>query len=345
MKRSLASVAPASVAAERRLLERKNATLVRERVREYRASMAALEREERRPMRAGAAPPAARPPRFLAEGDSWFDYPPFAILGIGGGGVIPRLSKLLSLPILNLATAGDEVRYMLGVKQRTELARHLQQGSPAGGPWDALFFSGGGNDIVDNPMALWVRDYQPGLPAAQFVHQPRFDTALALVQAGYEDLIAVRDVLSPNTHLFFHTYDHAIPDGRGVCHLGPWLKPTFDLRGFPPGSLRPAFEVVKEMLRQFAVMLQALAQSHAGVTVIDTQGTLAPLRSSWHNELHPSRDGFQKVAVLFANAVTARFPAARRPARAPVTPRRPTRSAAPRRRRPPAGRRRARRPA
>ena len=53
------------------------------------------------------------------------------------------------------------------------------------------------------------------------------------MRAGYEDLIGLRDSLSPQTRLFFHGYDFAIPDGRGICHLGPWLKPTFDLRGFP----------------------------------------------------------------------------------------------------------------
>lgn len=309
-RRALASVVPATVAAERRRLEQKNAEEVRRRVREYKAAMAALQAKSRRPMgttTGGRAPTAVAPLRILAEGDSWFDYPPFEILGVGGGGIIPRLSTLTGLPILNLATAGDEVRYMLGVKERKELIRHLVKGSPAGGTWDALFFSGGGNDIVDDPMALWVRDYDPTVQPARLIHQARFDVALALVRAGYEDLIAVRDALSRTTHLFFHTYDHAIPDGRGVCSLGPWLKPTFDLRGFPTES-SAAFEVVKEMLGQFARMLKALQQAHVGVTVIDGQGTLEPVKASWHNELHPSKDGFRKFAVLFAQALGTQFP-------------------------------------
>ena len=81
----------------------------------------------------------------------------------------------------------------------------------------------------------------------------RFDAALALVRAGYEDLIALRDKLSPSTHLVFQGYDFAIPDGRGICGLGPWLKPTFDLRKFP--TLAAGQAVVKAMLEQFAAML------------------------------------------------------------------------------------------
>lgn len=221
-----------------------------------------------------------------------------------GGGIITRLEQRVGVPILNLAKAGDEVRYMLGVEERKLLAKQLKKGCPAGGPWDVLLFSGGGNDVVDNPMALWIRDYDPKLTPAGQIHQPRFDAALGLVRAGYEDLIALRDALSPSTQVFFHAYDFAIPDGRGICHLGPWLKPTFDLRGFP--SRDAAFAVVKEMLRQFAALLQSLARKD--VVFINAQGTLAPQPGSWHNELHPSKDGFKKFAVIFHEELKRRFP-------------------------------------
>lgn len=244
----------------------------------------------------------ASPLQVFAEGDSWFDYPvPFF-----GGGVIPRLQKRLGVPILNLAKAGDEVRMMLGVKQREVIAKQLRNGCPAGGAWDALLFSGGGNDIVGEPMSLWIRDFRPGISAMDFIHQSRFAAALAIVQAGYEDLIQMRDDLSPATHLVFHAYDFAIPDGRGVCHLGPWLKPTFQLRKFP-NTNSVAAEVVKAMLQQFAVMLQKLAANHPQVTLLPTQGTLRAAASSWHNELHPSAAGFEQVVQVFYQELTRTF--------------------------------------
>lgn len=249
-----------------------------------------------------AAGSAGSPLQVLAEGDSWFDYP----IPLFGGGIIVRLERRLGLPILNLAKAGDEVRFMMGVSERKQMAQQLRNGCPAGGAWDVLLFSGGGNDIVDDPMALWVRDFTAGLPPEQQIHRPRFDVALAMVRAGYEDLIEMRDALSPGTHLIFHTYDFAIPDGRGICHLGPWLKPTLDLRGFP--SQAAGFEVVKVMLSEFALMLQSLQAAHTAVTVINGQGTLAPQPSSWHNELHPSRQGFNQFADLFHERLKALFP-------------------------------------
>ncbi len=302
---------PAAVGAEREKLRKKQREERAQRAREYKATMEIMKRRgARRPRPKGAkaldGEPTAKgggsfdPLQIFAEGDSWFDYPvPFF-----GGGIIPRLEDRLGVPILNLAKAGDEVRYMLGVEERATLTEHLTDGSPAGGPWDVLLFSGGGNDIVDNPMALWVKDWNPAMPPAAHIHQARFDAALALVRAGYEDLIELRNELSPNTHLVFHGYDFAIPDGRGICGFGPWLEPTFKLRKFPTRAAMEA--VVKAMLEQFAVLLNSLAGPT--VTFINGQGTLAPQPSSWHNELHPARVGFGKFADIFHVRLKALFP-------------------------------------
>ena len=156
-------------------------------------------------------------------------------------------------------------------------------------------------------MTLWINDFDPSLSPAQLIHQTRFDAALSIVRSGYEDLIGLRDVLSPNTHLVLHAYDFAIPDGRGICNLGPWLQPTFQHRKFP-NSLTVSTAVLRVMLSQFADMLTALASGHANVTFINGQGTLAPVTSSWHNELHPRSAGFNQFADLFHRQLKALFP-------------------------------------
>lgn len=311
-----AEVSPDTVGIERRKLLLQQRIEQKVRIRDYKGMMLVMKKRGvkglagevagGRQMRGHVAVKAVQsttPLQLFAEGDSWFDYPvPFF-----GGGIIPRLEDRLGVPILNLAKAGDEVRFMLGVEERRVLEKQLRDGCPAGGPWDVLLFSGGGNDIVDNPMALWVKDFQSGVPPAKLIHQPRFDAALELIRAGYEDLITLRDTLSPSTHLVFHAYDYAIPDGRGICHHGPWLKPTFEVRKFPWNS-SVAFEVVKEMLKQFAAVLRTIEINHKDVTVINGQGTLIPNPSSWHNELHPSKEGFKKFADIFHQKLKALFP-------------------------------------
>ena len=304
--KATSTASPVQVGFERRKLELKQEQERRRRIREYKATLEIMKRRGVKGLRGGTGAPAAaaapRPLQIFAEGDPWFEYPvPFF-----GGGIIARLEDRLGVPILNLARAGDEVRYMLGVRDRQHIAAQFKNGCPAGGPWDAMLFSGGGNDIVDNPLALWVRDYDPNKPAEGQLHQPRLDAVLAVVQAGYEDLITLRNQLSQNTHLFLHAYDFAIPDGRGVCHLGPWLKPAFDLRGFP--SLTTRIAVTKVLLQQFAKMLQALVDVHPRITFINAQGTLSPQTSAWHNELHPAKAGFGAFAKVFHKELKAQFP-------------------------------------
>jgi hypothetical protein len=92
-----------------------------------------------------------------------------------------------------------------------------------------------------------------------------------------------------------------------VCGFGPWLKPTFDLRKFP-AAIGPRQAVVREMLLQFAAMLQSLVTPTNKVSVVRTQGTLAASTSAWHNELHPSKTGFQKFADLFHQELKTLFP-------------------------------------
>jgi GDSL-like Lipase/Acylhydrolase family len=304
-----AAPTPATVGMQRKRLALAQRAEIRRRVAEYKATLQIMKKRGvvgLAPASAIAAPgmltAGAAPLQVFAEGDSWFDYP----YPLFGGSIIKRLEKRLGVPILNLAQAGDETRFMLGVEQRQRLAEMLRNGCPAGGNWDVLLFSGGGNDIVGNPMALWIDDWNAGIPIPNHLNTARFDHALAMVRAAYEDLIGLRDQLSPGTRLLFHTYDYAIPDGRPACHLGPWLKPTFDLRGFPNQSAR--FQVVQTMLQRFAAMLAQLAAAHVRVTLLPTQGTLAPTPSSWHNELHPSKKGFETFAGLFHGALTTLYP-------------------------------------
>ena len=44
------------------------------------------------------------------------------------------------------------------------------------------------------------------------------------------------------------------------------------------------------------------------MTFVNGQDTLAPYTSSWHNELHPSKDGFNALATLFHQALKTAFP-------------------------------------
>jgi len=229
------------------------------------------------------------PLTILAEGDSWFRYPV-------GFGVIYQLEKLLDLEILNLASAGDESGDMLSIRQKKRLVRELKSGPARRMKYDYLLFSAGGNDLVGaDRFHKWLHPYVPGMKASDVINSRALGIAFAMLELNYNELIEIRDTHSPSTKLVFHSYDLAIPDGRGVCGRGPWMKPGLDLRNIPDKLRR---EVVALFLKEFDQTLRAIAQSHANIIVIETQGTLVD--SEWANELHPRNVGFKKIAQQFA---------------------------------------------
>ncbi len=303
---------PGKLAKERRRLHAQDRRERQQRIRVFKEADKAIAQSRENALAAASAPgapkafaaAAATPPplRILAEGDSWFDYPNFR-----GAGVIWQLENTIKLNalFLNLAKAGDEARYMLGVDERKVLADQLKQAVDRGRPFDGLLFSGGGNDIVGNPLVLWLKTFAAGMTADQVIDSPRFDAAAGLVLAAYEDLIQIRDAQSPDTAIFLHAYDHAIPDGRGICGIGPWLQPSLKARGVPEALRR---DVVKALLSRFATKLQALASDPRKIFLVPTQGALLGHDGWWDNELHPNADGFRAVAKKFRDALRAVFP-------------------------------------
>jgi hypothetical protein len=243
-----------------------------------------------------ATPGSAQPLNLFADGDSWFDYPlpPAArndvIRSIGNHGKPQPL-------ILNLAHYGDEARDLLGVKRRQRIIDNLSD--VENGRFDAILFSGGGNDTVGNQFCLWIQNYVPGMTPSQGINVQRLAAVLGVVRSAFEDLIAIRDKILPECPIFVHAYDFAIPTNIGICDnlIGPWLKPSLVYRGWMDTAVGTL---------QFRGALTQIVAAHKNVIYVETQGTLAP--SDWANELHPTPSGFDKIAGKFLNAMRTVFP-------------------------------------
>jgi len=254
---------------------------------------------------------AGQPLNILSTGDSWFDYPLDGPLP-GQTDIIAQLPALLNPQpqILNLAHYGLATTTLLGTAKREMLVEQLNDAD--NGKFDAILFSGGGNDLAGDLFRFWIRStLQENDDPATATNQATFADIIGIVTAAYEDLVSIRDAYNLAVPIFVHGYDFAIPDGRPAYCLGPWLYPSLKDRGWmtglTPADLARGGAVVKALLVQFNQMLVGLAGRYANIVVVPTQGTLAA-ESDWANELHPTPAGFGQMAAKFAAALQSRFP-------------------------------------
>lgn len=272
-----------------------------ERIREHQGKIAARGR-----MFAAVGAGAAQALNMIAQGDSWFDYP-FPFLKFDQSDVIAHLRRVPVMPpeILNLAHHGEAAEDMLGVKKLHELIDGLKNHA-ANGKFDAILFSGGGNDLAGDQFRLWLTNAASsgGVPT-KGLNQERVNSIMGVVSAAYQDLFAARDDVAKGTPIFSHSYDFPIPDGRHVPCAGPWLKPGFDDRGW--GDMNAARAIVKQLLTEFDSMLDVFAANqNYNFVHVKTQGTLAD--DLWANELHPTPQGFSLITAKFVDALRLRFP-------------------------------------
>jgi hypothetical protein len=256
--------------------------------------------------------PQAGALNLLAEGDSWFDYPIHAPPPQTQSDILAqiplRAAPGLAPTILKLADLGDVTSQMLGVAQRRRMREMLT--SAQHGPFDAILFSGGGNDLCGDQFRLWLNDAgEVGNVVSRAINRAALGHALALVRIAYEDLIRLRDAVAPGVPIFVHGYDKGRPTGVGVCGVGPWLRPSLEDRGWvrSDAEIGRGAAIVEDMLALFDALLDELAVPANNVVKVPTLGALtAP--GQWDNELHPTYNGFTVIADRFVAALRGRFP-------------------------------------
>ena len=91
--------------------------------------------------------------------------------------------------------------------------------------------------------------------------------------------------------LFSHAYDFAQPSGLPACVVGPWLKPSLDVRQWTNRATR----IVRDVLLTSDTTLKQLEHDFRNAVYVRTQGTLDP-GVDWANETHPTETGFSKLA-------------------------------------------------
>ena len=238
---------------------------------------------------------------MLIEGDSWFAYPMWLHTNI-----VNELKNTFESKIVQLdySTSGDEAREMLCGSQFAKIYRTLAEEKLA---FDCILFSGGGNDLVSTNFPVLLRRYQQGMTWEDCLNLSRFGRRLQEVEFAYRDLADLRDDHQPGAWVFTHSYDYAIPSGKGVRILGlevasGWLKEVMDSFEIPA---RIQQEIVDQMLSRFDDMLLKMEQTFPKWRHVRTQNTLAD--NEWSDELHPTTPGFKKITAKFSTALSEVF--------------------------------------
>jgi hypothetical protein len=261
--------------------------------------------------------------RFLAEGDSWFSMG--ALNPFKSANLLQQMAFSKRCVAVNCALPGDTLQRMVNVR-RDPLFASLLAGATQR-HWDAVLFSGGGNDLIDAlaargddvPLAkrLLRRESEWGPSeqgAARYLSQEGWDTFATYLGANFEALLALRDQgLSAGCPVFIHGYAVPTPRPAGTGPVGPWLLPSLRAYQIPAadhGALaRLLIERLAALLASFAADRTRLPNLHffdsTRVALDPAQPGATGVSGDWSNEIHLTHTGCRKIARPWGAAIEA----------------------------------------
>ncbi len=253
---------------------------------------------------------------IVAEGDSWFAYPPEWFISGKPSNLIKHISSFTrkKANFLSLASNGDEAVDMLSGKQKHTLIDIIRWYENNRGirSVDLLLFSGGGNDLVGEGdfERFIVRDAEGITDASECIEMDRLERKILEISLAYEELLDIRDYYSPDTIVMTHTYDYPYPSDQGAEFLGglvktkAWVKRFMD-KAHIEHSLQA--DVIKIFMDRMAEKILDIQERRDGFIVVDTRKTLQG-KKWWLNEIHPDSKGFKKIARKIYKRMKEEFP-------------------------------------
>jgi hypothetical protein len=260
---------------------------------------------------------------FLAEGDSWFSYGSTKFQNVLGPLALPYKAC-----VLNISQPGDTLRRMHETTRNSQFYFYLRNKS--GRRWNAIFLSGGGNDLID---AVWNEPAQrseilvkPNTPGSidqtnlrSILNEDALAALFSYIKINVSQIVADGrdggDSDSKDVPLFMHTY--ALPQPRDapvkLLGQGPWLYPACVWLGIDPALW---LDLSRLLLEELSACINSIDLPN--FHVIDTLSlttTLVPAApgtrgnsNDWENEIHPNRHGYEKLAATWATELVRQLP-------------------------------------
>lgn len=242
--------------------------------------------------------------RILCEGDSWMSI-----------GAIPSSNLLTPLKfsqrtlILNLATPGDTMKNMANLERNTDLV-NLISNDKFNYQWDAIFMSGGGNDLIDAlPDILCTPSEGAGHNFLDYIDRLELAKLRRTLHKNFKTVSQLRDqsTKNKNTPIIIHIYDYPTPRDApakvlGINAAGPWLLPELRAHHIPDTYWISITDYIFEELGRILIDLESILPNFHVIS--NTRGVLTRATSTtngdWLNEIHPNNDGYAKLSKVIS---------------------------------------------
>jgi lysophospholipase L1-like esterase len=255
--------------------------------------------------------------RILAEGDSWFSLSGY-----------PKIENVLfeldfnpgteeKTLIVNIAKPGDEIVRMAS-PEHVKVFENLVRVSKHAYGWSLILLSGGGNDLI----AAAGKILRKGDSVEACIVQAELTACMNNVQAAYRKLAAIRDAatgINDDCVMVTHTYDYATPRDSPTRFFGgtigrSWLHEAMEKKGIPQQFRIPIADRLIDTLAETIIGLTKGTNPIRKFVVVPTRGTLiraaegdTDTSNDWRNEIHPTSDGYAKIARKVEPVVTAHW--------------------------------------
>ena len=233
--------------------------------------------------------------RVIAEGDSWFAYPPKSIIG-GSSNVIDYFKSKEKFNLLELARNGDEIVDILSGESKFNLLHKI-----ASTKIDFLLISGGGNDLVGAyDFEYLLSKNTTGKTPSEFINKERLDRKISQISNAYYDLVDYCRIFSKNKNIVVltHCYGYAIPQNRpaeflfGLIDSGPWMYPALKKLKIPKKYWHGIVKIMINRLKRLYEKLQK--DSNGKFFYIDSTKLISD--DDWIDEMHLKPKAFDRVA-------------------------------------------------
>jgi hypothetical protein len=226
---------------------------------------------------------------IVIEGDSWEHLPDWGLKAlpiVGGSNYdLSRALNDLGYPILNIAYWGDTIDE---ISKRLDCINALKSTGA-----EYMRLGGGGNDLLhDGNLRHLIALYERDRPPEEYL-KPAFEIVLNRVVNAYDTVLTAILAHKIDVTVLIHGYDYARP-----MQLG-WLGEPMSFMGIDDPNLQQ--DIVNVMMNRFNFALAEFAPRWKNVRYVDLRGTVG---TDWHDELHPNKVGFKKVAKKISAALT-----------------------------------------